>query len=121
MFKTPEKRLDEIALYELVAEELENGQQSKGLWAKALAEGEGNLEKASGLYIKLRVQMVEDQWVENERLQQKISRREQEVQDSRSAEIQTTDWVQKGQYDERFWTGFFVIVVLIIVLTVLFL
>jgi len=38
MFKTPEDRLSEIQLYELVAEELEQGEQSKGLWAKALAE-----------------------------------------------------------------------------------
>jgi hypothetical protein len=62
MFKTPEDRLSEIQLYELVAEELEKGEQSKGLWAKALAEGEGNIEKARGLYIKLRVKMVQDEW-----------------------------------------------------------
>ena len=62
MFKTPEDRLSEIQLYELVAEELEQGEQFKGLWAKALAEGEGNIEKAKGLYIKLRVEMIKDEW-----------------------------------------------------------
>lgn len=67
MFKTPEDRLSEIQLYELVAEELEQGEQSKGLWAKALAEGEGNIEKAKGLYIKLRVEMIKDEWASNER------------------------------------------------------
>ena len=59
--------MSEIQLYELVAEELEQGEQSKGLWAKALAEGEGNIEKAKGLYIKLRVEMIKDEWASNER------------------------------------------------------
>ena len=60
--KKPEDRLSEIQLYELVADELEQGEQSKGLWAKALAEGEGNLEKAKGRYIALRVEMIKDEW-----------------------------------------------------------
>ena len=68
MFKTPEDRLSEIQLYELVAEELEQGEQSKGLWAKALAEGEGNIEKAKGLYIKLRVEMIKDEWAYAEKV-----------------------------------------------------
>jgi hypothetical protein len=68
MFKTPEDRLSEIQLYELVAEELEQGEQSKGLWAKALADGEGNIEKAKGLYIKLRVQMIKDQWAQSDKV-----------------------------------------------------
>jgi hypothetical protein len=68
MFKTPEDRLSEIQLYELVAEELEQGEQSKGLWAKALAEGEGNVEKAKGRYITLRVEMIKDEWAYAEKI-----------------------------------------------------
>ena len=62
MFKTPEDRLSEVQLYEMVAEEIANNQQSKGLWAKAIADTEGELEKAKALYIKLRVQMIMDEW-----------------------------------------------------------
>ena len=42
MVRTPEDRLSEIELYELVAEEIENNQQSKGLWTKALSESAGD-------------------------------------------------------------------------------
>ena len=68
MFKTPEDRLSEIQLYELVAEELEQGEQSKGLWAKAFAEGEGNVEKAKGRDITLRVEMIKDEWAYAEKI-----------------------------------------------------
>ena len=69
MFKTPEDRLSEIELYELVAEEIANNQQSKGLWAKAIADTEGELEKAKALYIKLRVQMIKDEWAYADKVQ----------------------------------------------------
>ena len=62
MFKTPEDRLSEIELYELVAEEIENNQQSKGLWVKALSDSGGDLDKGQALYVKLRVQMIKDEW-----------------------------------------------------------
>ena len=62
MFETPEDRLSEIQLYELVAEEIANNQQSRGLWVKAISEGEGNHEQAKALYIKLRVEMIKDEW-----------------------------------------------------------
>jgi hypothetical protein len=62
MFETPEDRLSEIQLYELVAEEIANNQQSRGLWVKAISDTEGNHEKAKALYIKLRVEMIKDEW-----------------------------------------------------------
>jgi hypothetical protein len=69
MFKTPEDRLSEVQLYEMVAEEIANNQQSKGLWAKAIAETEGEIEKAKALYIKLRVQMIMDEWAYADKVQ----------------------------------------------------
>lgn len=68
MFKTSRDRLTEVQLYELVAKEIENNRQSKGLWAKAFADTEGDFEKAKALYIKLRVQMIKDELVEETRL-----------------------------------------------------
>lgn len=62
MFQTPEDRLTEVQLYELVAEEIEKNQQSKGLWTKAISDSEGDHEKAKALYIKLRAQMIKDEW-----------------------------------------------------------
>ena len=61
MVRTPEDRLSEIELYELVAEEIENNEKSKGLWTKALSDSEGDMERAEALYIKLRVQMISDE------------------------------------------------------------
>ena len=60
MFKTPEDRLSEIQLFELVAEELEQGEQSKGLWAKALAEGDAErtlklFEASLSVLVRMRV------------------------------------------------------------------
>jgi hypothetical protein len=63
MFKTPEDRLSEIQLYDLVAEELQNGEQVRGLWFKAIADADGDEEKAKPLYLKYRVQMIRDEIV----------------------------------------------------------
>ena len=43
------ERMSEEALYELVAKELDTGERRPGLWAKALAESDGNREKGSYL------------------------------------------------------------------------
>ena len=42
-------QLNEIKLYEQVAEELEREYQVKGLWVKALLETENDSEKAKAL------------------------------------------------------------------------
>ena len=52
--------LDEVKLYEQVAEELEREYQVKGLWVKALSETENDFEKPKALYIKLRVKMLKE-------------------------------------------------------------
>jgi hypothetical protein len=89
MFKTPEDRLSEIQLYELVAEELDQSKQSKGLWAKALADGEGNIEKAKGLYIKLRVEMIRDEWAYAEKV---ANERQKQSEERKKEKVQTTEW-----------------------------
>jgi len=53
--------LDEVKLYEQVAEELEREYQVKGLWVKALSETENDFEKAKARYIKLRVKMLKEE------------------------------------------------------------
>jgi hypothetical protein len=67
MAKTPEERLSEIELYDAVAEEMVNGEQVRGLWFKAVADAEGDEEKAKPLYVKYRVQMIKDEITVSER------------------------------------------------------
>ena len=62
--------LDEIALREFeeaafakVAEEVDRGERSPGLWAKAIARSEGDTERARALYIDYRAQSIVDLWV----------------------------------------------------------
>jgi len=85
MFKTPEDRLSEVQLYEMVAEEIANNQQSKGLWAKAIADTEGELEKAKALYIKLRVQMIMDEWAYADKVQAEEAERRRRTDEAASA------------------------------------
>ena len=68
---TIESRRYQEKLYEVALEEFENGEIRKGLYAKALSMGDGNKEKADGIYLKLRVKSIMDD-IESER----INRRE---------------------------------------------
>ena len=54
-------RLLEEKVYEQVVQELAQGFRRDGLWAKAMAEGNGSEEKAKSIYIKLRVQSIKDE------------------------------------------------------------
>jgi hypothetical protein len=54
-------RLNEELLYERVVNELESGQTRPGIWGKALADSEGDEQKARALYIKYRVQAIKDE------------------------------------------------------------
>ena len=53
-------RADDELLYEYVLKELESGQKSKGLWAKAYANSDGNNAKIEPLYLQYRVQAIKD-------------------------------------------------------------
>jgi hypothetical protein len=55
------------------------------LWAKALAEGEGSIEKAKGLYIKLRVEMIQDEWAYAEKILSKEAKKRGEASDTYEA------------------------------------
>lgn len=51
----------EEQLYEQVVGELTKGQRRNGLWAKALADSDGQEGKAKALYIQYRVQSLKDE------------------------------------------------------------
>jgi hypothetical protein len=54
-------RLSEEKLYEQVAQELKAGKKREGIWVKAMAKSDGDLNKAESLYIELRVQAIKDE------------------------------------------------------------
>lgn len=54
-----QRRLEE-SIYEAVYEEIETGMMRKGLWAKALANSDGNENQAKAAYIKLRATAMMD-------------------------------------------------------------
>lgn len=49
-------------IYEQVARELSSGIRREGLWAKAVADCQGNVEKAKALYINYRAQAFRDEF-----------------------------------------------------------
>lgn len=53
--------LNEDKIYELIMLEIEEGRKIKGTWAKALAQSDGNKDKAESLYINLRVQNIQEE------------------------------------------------------------
>lgn len=57
------ERLFEEGIYEVVAEEIQAGQMRAGLWAKALAETQGDEKRAKAKYIEFRVQSLKDEMV----------------------------------------------------------
>ncbi len=61
-------------LYEYVMEELENNIKIKGLWAKAYANSEGNIDKIEPLYVQYRVQSIKDIFISIEISYNEMSR-----------------------------------------------
>lgn len=59
--KLAASKLAEERLYALAHDELESGEVRKGLWAKALAESDGDKARAEGRYLKLRVEVMKSE------------------------------------------------------------
>jgi len=62
-------RLSEEKLYEQVAQELKAGKKREGIWVKAMAKSDGDLNKAESMYIELRVQAIKDEAIVNVELE----------------------------------------------------
>lgn len=58
---TTHKSSDEDKIYEQVMIEIEKDNKVKGTWAKALAQCDGNKDKAQSLYIQLRVEKIKNE------------------------------------------------------------
>ncbi|MDO9206746.1 MAG: zinc ribbon domain-containing protein [Sulfuricurvum sp.] len=78
-------------LYEIAMEEIENGTVQKGLYGRAFSESEGDKDKTDALYIKFRVQSLQDELIleaEQERAlqEQQISKKMQQEEQQRLME-----------------------------------
>lgn len=67
------KRLLDEKLFEYALQEFENGEMRDGLWAKALYQSSGDENKASALYLKLRVQSLKDEHLIVQEIERKIA------------------------------------------------
>ena len=52
--------LNEERLYEIALDELEAGEVRKGLYARALVEANGDKDKVSAIYLKIRVESLKE-------------------------------------------------------------
>ena len=99
IFKSAEDRILEEKIYEEVAQEIAEGKLKAGLWAKALAQTDGDEQQAKSAYIKLRFQSIIDQAAveqakADERWRQESARRDaQQKQEEQDA--------QKRKYKAR--------------------
>lgn len=94
--QTAASRLKEEQLYEAVVDELQAGTRRNGLWAKALANSNGDESKAKALYIAYRVQSIKDEheiyMAVNEKEEEKRNQeiREQELQNKKKEKYEET-------------------------------
>jgi hypothetical protein len=103
-------RVLEESLYQQVANELAEGMRRDGLWAKALANAEGDEKKAKGLYLKYRVQSLLDEaeieFQANE-IRESQERNKDQLEKNRRVNIAQSDLNAKGyklKSHSNYWT-----------------
>ena len=101
------ERLLEEKLYEQVALELQEGNKSAGIWAKALANSNGSEVNAQSLYIQYHVQALKDEMILNNELSKKFTPPQEETQQKqyKTEEEKTKDIILQNTKDyEHFKT-----------------
>lgn len=91
--------IDDSQYYEVVSEEVQNGQIRPGLWAKAIAETSGDQEKAKALYLKLRVLELKAQILETKRIQEN-QQREREDEERERQRIEAENRANQEHQEE---------------------
>ena len=61
LFESSDKRQEDVELYEIALEEIEQEKIIKGVWAKALSISEGDEQKARSKYLEIRVRLLRDE------------------------------------------------------------
>ena len=80
-----QKLLD--SFYEKVANDIENGIQDKGVWAKAFAKADGDENKAKAVYIEFMVEeMILEQEMHQEEEERKIAEEKEDYENLKALE-----------------------------------
>ncbi len=66
-----QKILTETELYEMVAEELDAGKTKKGVMARAFVESEGDMQRSTARYIKMRVESLKEEQIKLQKSKKK--------------------------------------------------
>lgn len=88
---------DEI-FYNQVVEELERGYRRAGLWAKSLAETDGNIEAAEAKYVRLRVLSLKEELFASSFLAADKAPKKTETDPNASFWPDTAKWSDLGLY-----------------------
>ena len=115
----------EEIFYEIVLTELEKGYKKKGLLSRAIADSEGDKSKVESIYIKYRVQSLEDEIttkaenaqlkikIENEKSQKKLGQ-----QDIRDREERERKRVKEDKKIDTFFAYVFLSIIIIAAFTI---
>ncbi len=94
-------RLADEVIYENVLKEIESGKRRGGVWAKALSESDGDIEKAKALYIKLRVQSIFDEIKVQEEIEEEKERLSLEKDEELSGSLRKERLREKRLEEKR--------------------
>lgn len=90
-------RLEDNNPYEVAYVEFEKGQINKGIWARALAEADGDENVAKARYLKLRVQQIRD----TEKITQKIDKAARSEQRKIARKIEAQEQIKRNRQLEK--------------------
>jgi len=93
-----DRKLEE-RLYEFVAREIASGELKSGLQAKALVEADGDKNKVEGIYIKLRVQSLKDEFTIQELMDEEHLKRQPKSPEKVGSE---RDFSEVEEWSEEF-------------------
>jgi ABC-type Na+ efflux pump permease subunit len=118
------KRLFDEKVYEMVLEKIAQDQKQPGLWAKAIADSSGNMDKAKSLYIKYRAEAIKqdinflkDNELKTEKQENSPKAQEkQEVKSENSSQTATS----KPEEDVSVFTIIFLLALPILIFVVIF-
>ena len=102
----------EEALYKQAYEELEQGKERKGLWAKAVTKSKGDTDRAESIYIELRVDSLRNA----DKYEAKRIADDNRQADER-AKIEAKEIARKKRKKFVFWVIFAPLVIFIIINT----
>jgi hypothetical protein len=121
-------RLLEEKLYEQVAQELKAGKKREGIWVKAMAKSDGDLNKAESLYIELRVQAIRDEILATQKASEYLNQVEQEGlikgENLENAKQSAVKWINKRKRKRSNWNSraerIFILLIILLSLALLF-